>query len=324
MLKWARSAVVAFLAPSVLFAGATFGQGYPNKPIRIVVPFGAGSGTDSGTRLLATILSGSLGQPVVVENKPGANGAIGAQAAARAAPDGYTFLMGNNSTHGGNMAVMKQPGYDPVKDFTPVAMVGIFPSFLVVHPSVPAKTPAELVAYAKAHPGALSYASGNTSSLAMAEAFKKALQLDILRVPYQSNPQGLTDVIGGRVSMMFPDVSSSLSHVKSGAVRALAIVSLGERSPLAPDVPTINESVMPGFRYVGWIGLFAPAGTPQPVIDRVGGEIVKAVQNAEFQQKLTQLGAEAKVMGPADFQKFVSVEVVRMPQLLRDAGVTPE
>jgi tripartite-type tricarboxylate transporter receptor subunit TctC len=324
MTKSARWALAVLAVPLMAVCGATLAQNYPTKPIKIVVPFGAGSGTDNGTRLLATIIGPRLGQSIVVENKPGANGAIAAQQVARAAPDGYTLLMGTNSTHGGTLALMKEPGYDPIKDFVPVSLVGIFPGFLVVNPSVPAKTAAELVAYIKANPGKVAYASGNTTSIAMAEAFRSELKLDILRVPYQSNPPALTDVIGGRVQMMFPDISTSISHVKSGSLRALAVVSLGERSPLAPDVPTINESVMPKFHLVGWIGLFAPAGTPQPIIDRIAAEIVKATQEPEFKQKMTTLGAEAKSMPPAEFKKFVANEVVSLPKLLRDAGVTPE
>ena len=218
-------------------AAAQSAVDFPNRPIKIVVPFGAGSGTDTATRLLAQRLEAAFKQSVVAENRPGANGSIAAVAVARAPADGLTLLMGTNSTHGANPGLMAKLGYDPLKDFVPVGMVATFSSFLVVHPSVPARTPAELMAYAKAHPKTLSFAAGNTSSLLMGEMFARRAEADMLRVPYQSNPLGLTDVIAGRVQVMFPDISSSIAHVKSGAVRALGVVSMGGRSPRrTPDL----------------------------------------------------------------------------------------
>jgi tripartite-type tricarboxylate transporter receptor subunit TctC len=297
---------------------------FPSRPVKIVVPFGAGSGTDTATRLLAQRLEAAFKQSVVVENRPGANGSIASVAVARSAPDGLTLLMGTNSTHGANPGLVAKLGYDPVKDFVPVGMVATFSSFLVVHPSVPARTPAELLAYARANPKTLSFAAGNTSSLMMGEMFSRRADADMLRVPYQSNPLGLTDVIAGRVQVMFPDISSSIAHVKSGAVRALGVVSLGGRNSQAPDIPTLAEAGVAEFNFVGWIGLFAPAGTPEPVVKRIAEELERVVKSAEMAQRLPQIGADVNWMGPAQFQPFVRSEVERLPRLLATMGVQPQ
>ena len=297
---------------------------FPTRPIHIVVPFGAGSGTDITTRLLGQHLQAALKQSVVTDNRPGANGSIAATAVARAAPDGYTLLMGTNSTHGANSGLIAKLAYDPLRDFVPIGMVGVFSSFLVVNPALPVRTPAELVAYGKANPKTLTFAAGNTSSLIMGEMFSRATGIEMLRVPYSSNPAGVTDVIGGRVSLMFADISSSIAHVKSGSLRALAAVTLGERSPVAPDLPTVSETVVPNFHFVGWIGLFAPGGTPAPVVARLAEELQKAVALPEIGQRLQQLGADAKWMGPNDFRAFVANEVARLPKILADIGVTPQ
>ena len=304
--------------------GQPAANGFPSRPIRIVVPFGAGSGTDIATRLIGQHLETALKQGVVTENRSGANGSIAASAVARATPDGYTLLMGTNSTHGANSGLIAKLPYDPVADFVPVGLVGIFSGLLVVNPALPIRTPAELVAYAKANPKALSFAAGNTSSLIMGEMFARSTGIEMLRVPYQSNPAGVTDVIAGRVSVMFPDISSSIAHVKSGSLRALGVVSLGERSPLLPELAALSEGILPNFHFVGWIGLFAPVGTPAPVVARIASEVQKVMTAPEIVQRLRQLGAEPKWMGPSEFKAFVAGEVTRLPKILAEIGIQPQ
>lgn len=298
---------------------------YPAHPVKIVVPFGPGSGTDTATRLLAQHLQTALKQTVTVENRAGANGSIAATAVARAAPDGLTLLMGTNSTHGANPGLMAKMGYDPGKDFVPVAMMATFSSLLVVHPSLPVENAAELIAYAKANPKTLSFASGNTSSLIMGEMFARRAGVEMLRVPYTSNPAGITDVIAGRVQVMFPDIASSQAHVKAGTLRALGAVTLGGRSPLAPDLPTVAEAAsLPDFNFIGWIGLFAPEGTPEVAVRRIAEETEKILAVPEVKQQLLQLGAETRWMGPAEFRSYVRSELVRLPKVLQDIGVQPQ
>lgn len=308
----------------ILCVCSAFAQNFPTRPVRIVVPFGPGSGADIATRYLAQQLEGSFKQSVIVENKPGANGAIGAMAVARAPADGLTLLMGTNSTHGANPGLVAKLGYDPIKDFVPVCMVGVFGSFLVVHPSLPVSTSAELIAYGKANPDKLSFAAGNTSSLIMGEMFARSTGIQMLRVSYASNPLGLTDVIAGRVQVMFPDIASSQAHVKSGSVRALGVVTMGDRSPLAPELPTVSESSVPNFNFVGWIGLFAPANTPALVVQKIATDVQKILSQADAVQRLQQLGAEAKWMGPSEYTPFVANEVKRLTGILADIGVKPQ
>ena len=319
------SLVMLSLVPMAtpLFA-QTATDSFPVRPIHIVVPFPAGSGTDVATRLIGQRLEAAFKSGVVTDNRPGASGSIAASAVARAAPDGYTLLMGTNSTHGANPGLIAKLPYDPVRDFVPIGMVGVFSSFLVVNPALPIKTPAELIAYGKANPKALSFAAGNTSSLIMGEMFARGAGIEMLRVPYTGNPLGITDVIAGRVQVMFPDMSSSVAHVKSGSLRAIAVVTLSGRSPLAPELPTVAETVLPNFNFIGWIGLFAPAGTPAPIVAKLAAELHKVVAAPETNQRLHQLGAEAKWMAPAEFQSFVAGEVARLPKILADIGVQPQ
>ena len=302
----------------------TAGDTFPARAVHIVVPFGPGSGTDTATRMLGQHLESALKQAVVIDNRPGANGSIAAAAVARAPADGHTLLMGTNSTHGANSGLMAKLPYDPIKDFVAVGLVGIFSSFLVVNPALPVRTPAELVAYGKANPKALSFAAGNTSSLVMGEMFARGTGIEMLRVPYASNPAAVPDVIAGRVSVMFPDISSSIAHVKSGSLRALAVVTLGERSPIAPDLPTVAEAAVPNFHFVGWIGLFAPAATPALVVARMAGEMQKIMVLPDVVQRFQAMGAEAKWMGPAQFRPFVAAEVARLPKILAEIGVLPQ
>lgn len=301
-------------------------QGFPAQPIRIVVPFGPGSGTDIGTRILGQHLGPALGQAITVDNRPGAAGTIAAVHVAQAAPNGYTLLMGTNSTHGANSVLQANLPYDPVRSFVPVSPVGLFPAFLAVHPSVPANTVAELIAHGRANPGALTFATGNTTSLMMGEGFARQAGLQVVRVPYASNPPALTDVIAGRVSMMFPDIASSLPHIRAGRLRPLAVVSLNaQRSPAAPEIAPIEEAGITGLDVgVGWIGLFAPAGTPDAAVQRLAGEVSRIVATAEVRAQLQQAGVQANPMAQAEFQAFVARQVERTTTFLREIGVRPE
>ena len=304
-------------------AGAARAQDYPAKFLTIVVPFAAGSGSDTATRIMGQGLAAKLGQSVVVENKVGATGAIGATAVARAAPDGYTLLAGTNSSHGSNPALYKALTYDPIKDFTAVAPLGVFTYYLVVNPQLPAATPQELVVYAKAHPGKVSYAFGSTTALVMAETFARATGVQILKVAYRSNPPALTDVVSGRVSMMFVDVSSANAFVRSGQLRAIAVTSR-ERSSIAPDLPTIRETVAPDFAIESWTGYLVPARTPKPIVDRLNRDIGDVVNAPEVKARLAGLGVDVMRQTPEEFAGFVRNSVELFTRLAKEAGIEPE
>ena len=248
-------------AGALVFSLAAQADTYPSKPITIIVPFGPGSGTDTITRVIAQPLSVALKESVVVEDRPGANGALAALYVARSAPDGHTLLMATNSPLSVVPYLMKNVSYDPVKDFTPVTRVGSFTLMLVVNPSLPVKTVKELIEYAKANPGKLSFASANTSGIVAGETLMHWAEIDMLHVPYKSSPPAIQDVLAGRVSMMFTDLTTGLPHVRSGALRALAVTRL-QRSPLFPELPTLDEAGVSGFDMDSWAGIVAPAHTP--------------------------------------------------------------
>src|SRR6266540_5406808 len=254
MSRWLDLLSAGVLA---LASVAAHAQGYPSKPITIVVPFAPGSGTDTVTRLIGQHLSMALNQSVVVENKAGANGAIAASFVARSAPDGHTLLMATNSTHSANPSLMKNLPYEPVKDFAPVSRVGSYIFILVIDPQIPAKSLPELIAHAKANPGKLSFASGNTTGIVAGETFKRWAGIDILHVPYKSTPPAINDLLGGRVSMMFVDLTTGLPHVQSGGLRALAVTTK-ERTSLLPDLPSLHEAGVKNYDITSWAGVFAP------------------------------------------------------------------
>ena len=312
----------ALAAASMLAAFSAAAQTWPTRPITLVVPFAAGSGSDTGARIVGEYLGAALGQRLVVENRVGAVGAIGAAAVARAQPDGYTLLVGTNSTHGSNPALLATMPYDPIKDFVPIARVGIFTYFVVVNPGLPIRSMADLVAEAKAKPDQLSYGSGSSTSLVMAETFLRGVGIKALRVPYTSNPPALTDIIAGRVSFMFVDVSTSISHVREGALRAIAITS-PTRSSVVPDVPTIKETVLPNFDMEFWIGFYAPAGTPQPIVERLAGEIGKVLALPAVKERLAQLGVDIRPLAGADFSAFTKSEVEKWTRFVHEAGIQP-
>jgi putative tricarboxylic transport membrane protein len=313
-----------FVAACVLaLGGAAHAQPYPAKPVTIIVPFGAGSGTDSITRILGHFLSTALKQTVVVEPKPGANGAIAATYVARSAPDGYTLIMGTNSPHSAVPFLAKNVPYDPVKDFAPISRVGSYTLLLVVNPEIPAKSVAELIAYAKANPGKLTFASGNTSGIVAGETLKRWAGVDILHVPYKSVPPALNDVLGARVSMMFADLTTAMPHVRANTLRALGTTRKA-RSVLFPEVPSLHEAGVTDFEMDSWAGLFAPAGTPGDIVARLNTEVRAILGDPEIKAKIAATGFEAFASTPAEFDEFVKGQLASWGKMIKDAGIEPE
>ena len=307
---------------SLGLAAPVWGQeAYPSRAISIVVPFGPGSGTDVGARLIGQKLSEALGRPVMIDNKPGANGVIAAEFASKAKPDGYTLVMGTNSTHGANPALVRELRYDPIKGFEPVTRVAVFTSIIVANPALPVNNMRELIAYGKANE--LTLATGNASGVVMSETLARQVGWKLLRVPFKSNPPAMTEVVAGRVNMMFTDIAAAQGLLKSGSLKPIAVTSL-KRSALMPDLPTIAESGVPDYDLSGWIALFAPAGTPKPIVERLNAEVTKVLQLPEIRARLLDLGAEPSPMPVAEFTAWVQQEVNKWTRLVREAGIQPE
>lgn len=295
---------------------------WPTRIIRLIVPFGAGSGNDIVATLIAEPLARALGRSVVVDNRVGANGSIGADAAARAAPDGYTLFMGTNTTQAANPALMKKLNYDPIQNFAPISRIANTPALLVVRPGLPAKTLTELIALAKAQPGRLTYASGSAGTIVPAAMLTRQTGTFMLHIPYKTIPQGLNDVVAGQVDMMFTDMATGIPQVKGGKVRALAVSSLQPVAAL-PSVPPM-ATTLPGFELVAWYALYAPAGTPQAVIQRVHQEVVRIVDSPAIRNRLTHLGLQPVTSTPAELESFGRSELTRWAEQIRQAGIEPE
>jgi tripartite-type tricarboxylate transporter receptor subunit TctC len=310
-------------AVACLLALPAFAQtDYPNRPITLILPFAAGSGTDTTTRIIGQLIGQELGQSIVIENKPGANGSIAAQFVARAKPDGYTLFVTTNTTHSANPSLLKTMSYDPIKDFTPIARTGDLPFFLLVHPDVPAKDVKELIALAKASPGKLTYASGSSSSSVSGATFARRAGIDLLHIPYKSSPPALNDLLGGRVTMMFVDVPTGMPHVASKGTRALAMTTK-KRSPLMPELPSMEEAGVPDFDITSWQGYFAPAGTPKPIVDKLNAVIQKVIAEPALKKRLAEMGMDAFSGSQEDFDKFVKDQLVLWTRLIKDAGIEP-
>src|ERR671935_2681152 len=297
----------------------------PNRPVRFLVPFAAGAGiNDIMARLVGQHLGAGLGQPVVIENRPGAGGIAGTDIAAKAAPDGYTVLMTNVSLPTNAFLYSKLP-YDPQKDFVPVTLVATAPLMLVVHPSVAAKSVQELVALAKANPGKLPFGSGGIGSTPhlSVELFKSAAGFDAVHVPYKGGAPALNDLMGGQLSFMIENMPGTMPFVKQGKLRALAITS-AQRSPLEPSLPTMAESGVPGYEVLGWQGLFAVAGTPPEIVARLQAEVGKTLKLPEERERLAALGAEPVGSTPAEFGAFVRAEHTRWSKVIREKGIRSE
>jgi tripartite-type tricarboxylate transporter receptor subunit TctC len=315
----------ATLAACALAIGATaaLAQAYPNAPVTLVVPFAAGSGTDSVARAVASGLAARLKQPVVVDNKPGANAQVAAQFVAKAKPDGYTLFMTTNTSHSANPALYKSLKYDPIKDFTPVARVGELPFALAVHPALPVKTLAELLDYARANPGKLSYATPNSTSLVAMESIKHIARIDVLGVPYKSSPQAMTDLVGGQVQVYVADLGSGMGMLKTDKVRTLGITT-AEPTPLLPGVPPIGKTVK-GFDLTSWNGIFGPAGLPPAVVQRLNTELQAVLADKDLQDKLAQIGFQVwPSKTPEEFAQYVNGQLTHWRTLIQQAGIQPE
>jgi len=314
-------AAIALL--SAVLVNPVHAQTYPTRTITLVLPFAAGSGTDTTTRLIAAEVGKALGQQMVVDNKPGANGMLAATHVARSAPDGYTLFVTTNTTHSANPSLMKQLTYDPVKDFTPIARTGNLPFMLVVNPDIPAKTVQELTAYGKANPGKLTYASGSSAAIVMGATYAQRANLDMLHVPYKSSPPALTDVIGGRVSMMFIDIPTGLPLVNAGKLRGLAVTTK-ERSALLPDMPSMQEAGVPDFDITSWQGWFGPAKLPKDIVTKLNVEVRKVIENPTIRTQLGERGMDAFSGTPEELSKFVDEQLLLWTRLIKDAGIEPE
>jgi tripartite-type tricarboxylate transporter receptor subunit TctC len=295
---------------------------WPQRPVRFIVPFGAGSATDVVARTLGQNLAEALGQPVVVDNRAGANGTIGAELAAKAPKDGYTLLMSTNTPSAAAPSLMKKINYDPVKDFAPIARVGTIAFVLVVNPSLPAKTMPELIALAKKQPGKLAAGSGSAGSLVPVFMLQQMAGIELNHVPYKSIPPALSDVIGGQIQMVFADMVNGAPQVKSGKVRGLGVTSM-KRDPLLPDVPAIAETVK-GFELIAWFALFAPAGTSQAVVDRLAAETQKILARTEVRERIAALGIQVAHLPPAELRKFQQGELEKWARLAKAANIVPE
>jgi tripartite-type tricarboxylate transporter receptor subunit TctC len=294
---------------------------YPSKPIRLVVPFPAGGTTDILARAVAQRLTETLGQPVVVDNRPGAGGNIGAELVAKAAPDGYTLLMGTVGTHAINASLYAKMPYDHVRDFAPVILVAGVPNVLVVNPALPVNSVQELIAYGKANPGKLNFASsGNGTSIHLsAELFKTMTGVQMAHVPYKGSAPALVDLAGGQVQLMFDNLPSSLALIKGGKLKALAVTS-AQRSTALPDVPTVAESGLTGFEASSWFGLLAPAGTPKDIVAKLNGEVAKWLATPEAKEKMAAQGAIPAGQSPDDFTRHIAAETVKWQKVVKESG----
>lgn len=319
-----RSIFIATLAAALVAPAAALAQTYPSKPVRLIVPFAAGGPVDTVARLFAARLSETWGQPVVIDNRPGANSIVGSEVTARAAPDGYT-LASVSAGFAINVSLYPKLPYDPLRDFTPITTLAFGPGILVTHPSLPVRNLKELIALAKAKPGALAFGSSGpgapTSHLGM-ELLKTTAGINLLHVPYKSMAPALTDILGGQVHMGMPTINVTVQHIRSGRLRAMGVSSL-QRSPAMPEVPPLAEVGMPGYEAVNWISFIAPAGVPAAVVEKVHADAAKAAQAQDLRDRLTAAGMDARSMAPAEFAAYVRSEITKWGRVVKASGATP-
>ena len=300
-------------------------QNYPARPLRLIVPTAPGGGTDFTGRLVAAKLSETMGQQVVVENRGGGGGSVGADNAAKATADGYTLLLGSIATHAVNPALYKKLPYDHLKDFASVSLIGTVPNALVVHPSVPVKSMQEFIAYAKANPGKINYGSSGVGSpphLSM-ELLRSMTGINLVHVPYKGAGPALADLLGGQVQAMCTSLAGLINFVKSGRVRALGVTT-AKRNPQLPDVPTIVESGVPGYEVTIWYAVFAPVATPKAIVDKLNAEMVKALNSSEMKERMALQGMDPAPSTPAELTAFVKVETAKWAKAAKDSGATAE
>jgi tripartite-type tricarboxylate transporter receptor subunit TctC len=316
-------AVIALSTALGGFAGSVLAQAYPTKPIRFIVPFNAGGGADAMARLLAVPLSERLGQQLVIENRGGAGGTIGAALGAKAPADGYTLVMGSTNLAAAPSLHGKLP-YDTVKDFTPVTLLAKTPSIFAVHPSLPVKSVKELIALARARPGQINYAGGAGSTNHLdAELFKSIAKVDIVQVPYNGTGASLIGVVSGEASVIIAPTLVVLPHVRSGRLKALAVTSL-QRSPAVPEIPTVDESGLPGYETAQWYGILAPAGVPEPIVTRLNAESVRIVQAPEFAARLARDGSIPQGTSPQEFAAYFRNEIAKWKKVIKISGARAE
>ena len=308
-LAGALAAVVAF---------SVCAQEYPTKPVRLIVPYPIGGGTDVFGRLVASGLSETLGKNVIVDNRPARDGIVGAEVAARAAPDGHTLLFISPS-HVVNAALGRKLPYHPISDFAPITQTGIQHLVLVAHPSLPAKTVRELIDYLRAHPGKINYASGSSATALAMELFKHMTRTDVLHIPYKGGGALMSDLLGGHVQITIAGALAAVIHVKSGKLRALGVAG-PKRSASLPDVPTIAEAGVAGYEATNWTGMFAPKGTPKSIVERLNKEVVRIVQTPSFSDRVISLGGDVVGSTPAEWEKFLWIEVRKWAEIAKLAG----
>ena len=313
--------IAAGIALAVLCAAAH--AQYPNKPVRLIVPFPPGGAAELGARIFAQPLGQALGQPVVIETKPGADGAIAADAAMKAAPDGYTLFYATNTAFSWVPAVRKDPPYDPVNDFTPVSMIGQFGFFVFSHPSVPANNINELIAHIRANPGKLNYGSGNSTSIVSTAQLVQSQKLDVVHIPYKGDGPLFVDLLGGRVQFAIATPASAAPQVKEGKLRALATL-LPNRNALLPDAPTMEESGLKGLTVTPWGGVFGPKGMPRDVVDRIARELAVILKRPEVHEGFSKLAFEPKSSTPEELAAFLKQQIESWTRTAREAGIQPE
>ena len=321
-MRLLRSRIFLSLVPCVLslWNVCAFAQTFPSKPVRLIIPFGAGGPSDFLARSVGQKLGETWGQQVLMDNRGGANGVVGCELAAKSPPDGYTLVVGTNGTHGMNASLFQKLPFDTVKDFAPITRMGFAPYLLIAHPSLPARNAKELIALARSKPGAITWSAGGSPSQLGSELFKRVAKVDMVVVPYKGNAPAVTAVISGEVSVAFGSITQSAPQVRAGRLRALGVAS-NRRTPILPEVPTVGESGLPGFEVGAWYGLLAPAATPRPIIEKIHADAVRILREPQVQQRLAAEAFEIPADTPEQFAAVIKAEIAKWGPIVRDAKI---